>query len=126
MLFDGNTPLDIMIKKKNEELPRPSKYNPNLPTSIEQVLIKALAREPEYRYRTMQDFDSAEGINSNGPIKTGPSKYWLTRIFIVGILVLCCGADLSAHTKSFLTCLPQPQLQPEPQAPPPAQPTPHP
>ncbi len=93
--FDGNTPLDVMIKKKKEELPKPSKHNPNLPTAIEQVLIKALAREPENRYRTMQDFASAlEGINSNGPIKTGPSKYWLTRIFIAGILVLCCGASI--------------------------------
>jgi hypothetical protein len=48
-----------MIKHLNDPLPRPSTFVPNLPAVVEQVLFKALAKEPKNRYQSMTDFATA-------------------------------------------------------------------
>ncbi len=57
--FQGNTPLSILYKQVNEPLPSPRKINPRLPESIEQIVIKATAKKPEYRYQTCGELAEA-------------------------------------------------------------------
>jgi serine/threonine protein kinase/Tol biopolymer transport system component len=57
--YEADTPMAIMLKKNSEPLPRPVQYVPNLPVEVENVLIKALAREPGNRYASMSAFASA-------------------------------------------------------------------
>jgi len=50
--FDADTPLAILMKHLNDPLPLPSKLDPSLPPSFEQIVLKALAKNPDDRYQS--------------------------------------------------------------------------
>jgi serine/threonine protein kinase len=63
--YQADTPLAVMFKKITEPLPRPTQYIQDLPSFVENVLIKAMATNPENRYRNMGEFaDALERLNS--------------------------------------------------------------
>ena len=49
--FDADTPLAILMKHLNDPLPLPSQLDPSLPPSFEQIVLKALAKDPDDRYQ---------------------------------------------------------------------------
>ena len=57
--FTADTPVGIMLKQVNGPLPRPSQFVPDLPVEVENVLLKALERQPQNRYQTMSEFVTA-------------------------------------------------------------------
>ncbi len=57
--FQADTPLAVIIKHSTDPLPRPGKFVQGLPKRVEQVLFKALAKQPEHRYPTMSEFAAA-------------------------------------------------------------------
>ena len=57
--YTADTPAAVMIKHLRDPLPRPSSFIPNLSDEVEQVLFKALAKEPKDRYQTMSSFAAA-------------------------------------------------------------------
>lgn len=57
--FRADTPMAVVVKHVNDPLPRPSQFVSNLPKELEQILFKALAKSPEDRYRSMQEFANA-------------------------------------------------------------------
>ncbi|MFZ5858017.1 MAG: SUMF1/EgtB/PvdO family nonheme iron enzyme [Chloroflexota bacterium] len=57
--YVADTPAAILLKQATEPLPRPTLYAPGLPEGVEKILIKALARNPEYRFTSMAGFASA-------------------------------------------------------------------
>jgi serine/threonine protein kinase len=50
--FDADTPLAILMKHLNDPLPLPSKLDPSLPPFFEQIVLKALAKNPEDRFQS--------------------------------------------------------------------------
>ncbi|MCQ3929963.1 MAG: hypothetical protein DPW16_05855 [Chloroflexi bacterium] len=50
--FTADTPYAIIHDHIYKSLPLPSRVNPAVPESVERVLLKALAKNPEDRYRT--------------------------------------------------------------------------
>ena len=50
--FDGETPVSVAIQHINGKATLPSSLNPNIPGGLEQIIIKAMAREPGKRYAT--------------------------------------------------------------------------
>ena len=67
--YEADTPGAILIKQVTEPLPNPSKFISDLPYSVENILIKALAREPENRYKDVDAFIAAlDGLDVNVPI----------------------------------------------------------
>ena len=68
--YVADTPAAILLKQATEPLPRPSQFAPELPESVEWVLIKTLARDPEDRYRNVNAL--IEAIESLSPIAVGP------------------------------------------------------
>ncbi len=54
--YRADTPAAIMIKAVTEPLPRPTTFIGNLPENVEFAILKALEKEPENRFQTMEDF----------------------------------------------------------------------
>lgn len=56
-LLTGRTPHDTLIQVlHNVPYPRPRELNPNISPDMEQVILKALEREPEMRFACINDF----------------------------------------------------------------------
>ena len=51
--FIADTPPAVMIKHARDPLPNPKSFAPNLPDEVEQLLVKALAKRPQDRFRDM-------------------------------------------------------------------------
>jgi serine/threonine protein kinase len=55
----AETPVAIIFKRATEPLPLPRTLNPNLPESVERVILKALAREPGDRFTSAGEMAAA-------------------------------------------------------------------
>ena len=54
--FGGDTPLSIYLKHVREEPPSPSQLSPLVTPELENILLKALAKDPQARYPTCRAF----------------------------------------------------------------------
>jgi serine/threonine protein kinase len=57
--YSAETPPAVMLKQATEPLPDPHQFVPDLPMAVEEVLFKALAKDPANRYPNMAGFASA-------------------------------------------------------------------
>lgn len=51
--FDGDTTVAVAIQHLQEEMVSPSAYAPNLPISMEKIIIKCTQKNPDRRYESM-------------------------------------------------------------------------
>jgi serine/threonine protein kinase len=107
--YQADTPMAIMIKKVTDPLPRPKKIIPDLPTSVEQVLLKALAKAPDNRYQECSLFADALEKIANGEkftFENSPNlsqqfriKRWLPWIAGGGLLLVICTSGVVLAAK---------------------------
>jgi serine/threonine protein kinase len=57
--YDADTPFAVIMKHISEPLPMPSAVNPNIPKAVEQVILKAMAKNPNDRYQTAGEMSTA-------------------------------------------------------------------
>jgi branched-chain amino acid transport system substrate-binding protein len=57
--YSADTPMAVILKHLNEPLPSPRSINPSLPEAVEQILLKALAKQPAERYTTAAEMAEA-------------------------------------------------------------------
>lgn len=57
--YTAETPVAVVFKHIQDPLPAARKFNPNLPEALERVLLKSLAKNPEDRYQTADEFVQA-------------------------------------------------------------------
>lgn len=57
--FMADTPLAVLFKHITDPLPPPSSVKPDISTSIERVILKALAKHPQDRFATAGEFVQA-------------------------------------------------------------------
>lgn len=53
--FNGETTVAIAIKHIQEELPSPKEFVPEIPTSVEQIVLKSCQKSPDRRYQSMAE-----------------------------------------------------------------------
>ncbi len=58
-LFDGDSDLAVLRAVQESLIPPPSRMNPEVPTELSDIVMKALARPPEERFQTAFEFDKA-------------------------------------------------------------------
>ncbi len=63
--FSDEDGLAIAYKQVSAEPPAPRRLNPTIPPAVEEVILKALAKEPEHRFQTAAEF--AEALDRAAP-----------------------------------------------------------
>ena len=53
--FNGENPVQIAMKHLREEIPSVKEFNPSLPQSIENIILKATAKNKKFRYETVEE-----------------------------------------------------------------------
>jgi serine/threonine protein kinase len=72
--FVADTPLAILFKHVSDPLPLPSLIKPDIPAPIEQVILKALAKDPRDRFSTAAEFAAAwkRALEDKEPARRAP------------------------------------------------------
>ena len=74
--FDGDTTVAVAIQHLQEEMVPPTAYTPDLPISLEKIILKCTQKSPMYRYQNCEELlldlkralvDPQGGFISNGP-----------------------------------------------------------
>lgn len=82
--FDADKPLAVVLKHINEPIPFPTAVNPNIPSNIETIIMKALAKNPLDRFQTADDMGNALRLairRSNAPwAKAIPTKVLIDKM----------------------------------------------
>ena len=87
--FDADTPLAILMKHLNDPLPLPSKLDPSLPPSFEQIVLKALAKDPADRYQSAEEMLVAvqkmlQGLSSENRQMVSPPEGYAPQVVFSG------------------------------------------
>jgi serine/threonine protein kinase/tetratricopeptide (TPR) repeat protein len=53
--FEGETPLSVAIKQKNEKPPRPEEFNPGIPENLSRLILKCLEKDPINRFSSAEE-----------------------------------------------------------------------
>jgi serine/threonine-protein kinase len=57
--FNGETPVAIIYKHVNASLPSPRTINPDIPASLEAVILRAMEKSPDKRFQSAEDLVAA-------------------------------------------------------------------
>lgn len=67
--YDADTPIAIVLKHVNDPLPPPSEFNEAIPSQLEWILYKALAKSPDDRYQSVKEMaDNLDNLSDVTPI----------------------------------------------------------
>ena len=55
--FSGESAVSIALKHLQDETPSPRKWNPLIPQSVENIIIRATAKDPYYRYNDIEELE---------------------------------------------------------------------
>lgn len=83
--YDGDTTVAIALKHIQEPFPSPRDLVPDLPFSIEQIVVKCCEKSPDRRYQTMEELTADLRRSLNDPDgafvkKAGENSFSETRI----------------------------------------------
>ncbi len=72
--YQAETPMAVVVKHIHDPLPPPRQKDPNLPESVERVILRALNKNPEDRYPTVGDMVKALESATEVSASTIPSS----------------------------------------------------
>jgi serine/threonine-protein kinase len=112
--FDRDDPSATLVAVLSEEPPRPSSLNPEIPADLEVVMQRAMAKAPDERYATIDDFyralapfdegepaaplpsagaaspntqRGAPGVTTRAP-EIGPALRWCSALGVMGVIAI--------------------------------------
>jgi serine/threonine-protein kinase len=81
--FRGDSAVTVALKHVNERPTEPAELVPGLPYSLNQIVLKALAKDPDQRYRTAAEFSAdLVAARSGGPLLAAAYDSSLDRTFV--------------------------------------------
>jgi serine/threonine protein kinase len=94
--FSGERSTDVMLKHVQDRTPPLSAYRKDLPAELEPVLLKALAKDPDMRYQTADEFIAAldtvpetAAAGEQAKAAAASNNIWKTAfIVLIGIMML--------------------------------------
>lgn len=109
--FKGEKPMDIMLKHSEEPPPPFSAFRQDLPADLEPVVLKALAKNPEMRYKTADEFAAdlkniqrGFSVSETATAAAAPvsnNNIWKTAfVVLAGISLLAIGLIYATSVKS--------------------------
>lgn len=54
--FEADSPVSVAIKQISSKPLRPTQLNPDIPEGLEEIVLKAMQKNAEYRYQSAEDF----------------------------------------------------------------------
>jgi beta-lactam-binding protein with PASTA domain/tRNA A-37 threonylcarbamoyl transferase component Bud32 len=108
--FNGESAIEIAMKHVNEIPKPPSQLRPEVPPDLDKVVLRALAKEPEDRYQTADEFiEDLEHVEAGLPVSRDTSD---------AATALLATVPLGAGATEVLPTQPAPpSARPRPQAP---------
>lgn len=55
--FSGESAVSIALKHLQDETPSPKRWNPSIPQSVENIILKATVKDPFYRYDDVEELE---------------------------------------------------------------------
>lgn len=82
--YEADSPLSVMVQHITKPLPSPREANPAIPVAVERVIIKALVKDPAYRYARAGDLavalqDAVSKSKEASQAKASPSAETVTK-----------------------------------------------
>jgi serine/threonine-protein kinase len=115
--FDGESMGEVLVKQVTQLPPPPRQFNPSIPPSIEQIVLRCLAKSPDARFQNMNALRDAlrdpEGYLRNSPPMAPARSLAPGEVKVDGKMVMAYAAAEQA-AKMRTGALP---LIPPPQAP---------
>ncbi len=84
--FDGNTMGEVLVKHVGQPPPAPRGFNPEIPPSVEQIILRCLAKKRDARFGTMKELreallDSDRYLASSPPVMPSASSASAKTVF---------------------------------------------
>ncbi len=75
--FDGESPVAIALKQMQAEAKRPRELNPDIPEGLEEIIMRAIQKDPDLRYQS-----ASEMLRDIDEFKRNPSVIFEYKYFI--------------------------------------------
>jgi eukaryotic-like serine/threonine-protein kinase len=72
--FSGESAVSIALKHLQSDTPSPKRWNPTIPQSVENIVLKATAKDPFHRYNSVEDMEE-DLITALDPDRVNESKF---------------------------------------------------
>ena len=109
--FKGETPTDVMLKHAEESTAALKTFRSDVPEQLEAAVQKALAKDPDERYQTADEFIAELDKISTGSRAASGNNIWKTAfVVLIGIAVLAAALIYATSVKQTN---PTTQLQPD-------------
>lgn len=72
--FSGESAVSIALKHLQSETPSPKRWNPTIPQSVENIVLKATAKDPFHRYNSVEEMEE-DLITALDPERINEEKF---------------------------------------------------
>jgi serine/threonine-protein kinase len=117
--FTGDSAIEIAMKHLNEAPKPPSKIRPEIPEHLDQVVLRALAKNPEDRYQSAEEFsEDLHRVEAGLPLAPGTAEAATALLTGVTVPLAAEGGSTEVLSKTAVT-RPQQGVPQAPRRPPP-------